>query len=229
MRSVAALCRELTADRRSDGELLAVFRAERSESAFLELLRRHGPLVWSTCQRLLPDPADAEDAFQATFLVLVQQSRKLTHSPTVGPWLYRVAVLTARSAKRKNARQLVRQQPLHDQFPADAPNSDLKVDLDDALLALPERYRDALVLCHLQGYTRREAAERLGCPEGTLSAWLSRGLEKLRVRLRDRDPARVLAVPLMSVPAVLATTAAKAAVAVSLGAASVPPVVSSLV
>jgi DNA-directed RNA polymerase specialized sigma24 family protein len=78
MRTVATLCRELTADRRTDGELLAAFISNSSEEAFAELIRRHGPLVWSACQRLLPNPADAEDAFQAAFLVLVRRARRLT-------------------------------------------------------------------------------------------------------------------------------------------------------
>src|SRR5262245_57277838 len=109
MQAVVAICRELAADRRSDGELLRAFISDRSEEAFLELLRRHGPLVWGACQRLLPDSADAEDAFQAAFLVLVRQARALTRSAAVGPWLHRVAVWTARNVRRKNARRLARQ------------------------------------------------------------------------------------------------------------------------
>lgn len=224
MRTVAAVCRELTADRRPDGELLAAFLADRSEAAFLELVRRHGPLVWGACRRLLPDPADAEDAFQAAFLVLVRRAHRLKHNNAVGPWLHRVAVWTARNVRRKNARRLARQHPLTDHVSGSAPDPDLKADIDQALLALPARYRDSIVLCHLQGFTRREAAERLGCAEGTLSAWLNRGLAKLRARLGDLDPAKAL----VAVPAALATTTARAAVAAS-HAALVTPAVSSLV
>src|SRR6187431_1708568 len=135
MRSSAALavCRELTADRRSDGELLSAFLAERSEPAFLELLKRHGPLVWGACRRLLPDPADAEDAFQAAFLVLVRRARRLTRCAAIGPWLHRVAVWTARNVRRKNARRLARQTVMPEAVPGPhAPDADLKADLDAA-------------------------------------------------------------------------------------------------
>ncbi len=231
MRTAAAICRELTADRRTDGELLAAFAAGPSEDAFAELVRRHGPLVWGACRRLLPDPSDAEDAFQAAFLVLVRRARGLTRCTTLGPWLHRVAVWTARNVRRKNARRLARQSalPEHVPDPAPRPDPDLKADLDAALLALPARYRDPILLCHLQGFSRREAAERLGCAEGTLSAWLNRGLAKLRDRLRGLDPAKVLGVGIVSVPAALTATTARAAVATAVAAAGVPPAVSSLV
>lgn len=225
MRTVAALCRELLPDRRTDGALLAAFLSERNEATFLELVRRHGPLVWGVCRRTLPDSSDAEDAFQATFLVLVSQAGKLSARETIGPWLHRVAVWTARNVRRKNARRLARQRELPD-APASAPDADLKADIDGALLSLPARYREPIILCHLQGFSRREAAERLGCPEGTLSSWLDRGLAKLRVRLCALDPA--LAVAAVAVPAALTANTARAAVS-SGAAATVPPAVSSLV
>lgn len=231
MRPTAAICRELTADRRTDGELLAAFAAGPSEDAFAELVRRHGPLVWGACRRLLPDPSDAEDAFQAAFLVLVRRARGLSRCTALGPWLHRVAVWTARNVRRKNARRLARQSVLPDHVPdpSPQPDPDLKADLDAALLALPARYRDPILLCHMQGFSRREAAERLGCPEGTLSACLSRGLAKLRSRLRGLDPAKVLTVATVSVPAALTATTARAAVATAVAAAGVPPAVTVLV
>ena len=109
-----ARCLPALADRRADGELIAAFLHDGDEAAFAELLRRHGPLVWSACRRLLPDPADAEDAFQTAFLVLVRQARRLTAEAAVGPWLYRVAVWTARNARRRNARTLARRSVLPD-------------------------------------------------------------------------------------------------------------------
>jgi RNA polymerase sigma factor (sigma-70 family) len=228
--AVAALCRELTIDRRTDGELLAAFTSGDSEAAFSELIRRHGPLVWGACRRLLPNPADAEDAFQAAFLVLVRRARRLTRSPAVGPWLHRVAVWTARNVRRKNARRLARQEPLPDHVtdPVAPPDPDLKADLDAALLALPSCYRESIILCHLQGFSRREAAERLGCAEGTLSAWLHRGLAKLRARLRAFEPLTLPALTL-AVPPALAASTAHAAVATAVAGAAVPPAVHSLV
>jgi RNA polymerase sigma factor (sigma-70 family) len=229
MRTVATLCRELTVDRRNDGELLAAFISHSSEEAFAELIRRHGPLVWGACRRLLPNPADAEDAFQAAFLVLVRRANGLTRTPTLGPWLHRVAVWTARNVRRKNARRFARQTelPEHVTDPAAPPDTDLKADLDSALLALPSRYRDSIILCHLQGFSRREAAERLGCAEGTLSGWLHRGLAKLRDRLPAFDP-KVLGV-VVAVPTVLAASTVHAAIASTVAAATVPPAVNSLV
>jgi RNA polymerase sigma factor (sigma-70 family) len=230
MRTVAALCRELTTDHRHDGELLAAFLSGPSEEAFTELVRRHGPLVWGTCRRVLPDPADAEDAFQTAFLVLVQRASRLTRVSALGPWLHRVAVWTARNTQRKNARRRTRQTALPDHVidPAAAPDPGLKADLDSALLALPSHYRDPIVLCHLLGLSRREAAERLGCPEGTLSAWLNRGLAKLRSRLRGLDPTSVLTTATVAVPAALSANTARAAVA-TIAAEGTQPIVVSLV
>ncbi|MBM3982678.1 MAG: sigma-70 family RNA polymerase sigma factor [Planctomycetes bacterium] len=228
MRTVAAICLELTrpADRRTDGELLAAFVAGPCDAAFAELVRRHGALVWGACRRLLPDPADAEDAFQAAFLVLVRRAARLARGAALGPWLYRVAVWTARNVRRKNARRRARQSALPDHLPAPpAPDTTVRLDLDAALLALPARYRDAVVLCHLAGLSRAEAAAHLGCPEGTLSARLSRGLAKLRARLGAFDPARVASV---AVPALLIATTARAAVAATVAAATVPPAVTAL-
>jgi RNA polymerase sigma factor (sigma-70 family) len=220
MRALTTIAAELAADRRPDGALLAAFLTDHDEDAFAELLRRHGPLVWSACCRALPNRADAEDAFQAAFLVLVRRARKLTRAAEVGPWLHRVAVLTARNVSRKNARRASKQRDLSAcTEPAQpVPPAPPDTDLDSALLALPDRVREAIVLCHLQGFSRREAAERLGCAEGTLSAWLSRGLAKLRRKLIEP------AVPAMSVPAALAASTVKAATATSLA-----PAISSLV
>jgi RNA polymerase sigma factor (sigma-70 family) len=209
---------------RNDGELLSAFLSNRNEAAFAELVRRHGPLVWGACRRLLPDPADAEDAFQAAFLVLVRRARRLREQPAIGPWLHKVATWTARNIRRRNARTLARRVSL----PPDVsgPNghpaaADLQADLDGALLALPEKYRTPLILCHLQGWSRRDAAIRLGCPEGTLSSLLSRGLARLRAKLGSYDPAKLLSAA--AVPAALASATIRAATASRLAAAGVVP------
>jgi RNA polymerase sigma factor (sigma-70 family) len=207
------IARHLAADLRPDGDLLAAVLAggPTADADFAELVRRHGPLVWGVCRRALPAAADAEDAFQAVFLVLARRAGRLTAAPTVGPWLYRVAALTARNVRRRNARRLARTAALPPDLPAPAADLDLPLDLDAALLDLPEKYRSPIVLCHLLGFTRTEAAARLGCPEGTLSAWLSRGLTRLRARLGGHDPAKLLVLATASVPTGLAASAAWAA------------------
>jgi RNA polymerase sigma factor (sigma-70 family) len=230
MNPLAALLRRAAGDPRPDGALLAAFLADRDEAAFAEVVRRHGGLVWGVCRRTLPDPADAEDAFQATFLVLVRRAGRLTRAATVGPWLHRVAVWTARNLRRKNARRLSRRRELPDALPApSAPNP--PCDLDALLLRLPERYRAALVLCHLGGLTHREAAARLGCAEGTVSSLVSRGLAKLRAKLAA-DPMPLLVAGLAgAAPASLSAAAVKSAVALQLASlsAAASPAVASLV
>ncbi|QDU23798.1 RNA polymerase sigma factor [Urbifossiella limnaea] len=210
MTPLAALFRRSAADPRADGPLLAAFVHHRDEPAFAELVRRHGPLVWGACRRALPDPADAEDAFQATFLVLVRRARALTAAGTVGPWLLKVAALTARNARRKNARRLARAAPLPD-LPDPRP---VPADVDDVLLGLPERCRAAVLLTHLEGLTHREAADRLGCAEGTVSSLVSRGLSRLRARLGVEVALGV------AVPAGLADAAVRSATADQLASAS---------
>jgi DNA-directed RNA polymerase specialized sigma24 family protein len=204
MSRLAALFRRLGPDPRADGALIHAFLRDRDEAAFAELVRRHGPTVWGVCRRTLPDPADAEDAFQATFLVLVKRAGGLDPAGCVAGWLYRVAVLTSRGLRRRNARR--RTVPLPD-LPArpDPP----PVDVDALLMRLPERERAAVVLCHLHGLTQREAADRLGVPEGTVSARLSRGLAKLR-RAVGFNPAALAAV---AVPAAVAEAAVTVATA----------------
>ncbi len=210
MTPLATLFRRAVADPRADGPLLAAFADRRDEPAFAELVRRHGPLVWGACRRALPDPADAEDAFQATFLVLVRRARSLRGADTVGPWLLKVAALTARNARRKNARRLARAAPLPDvPDPRPAP-----ADVDDVLLGLPDRCRAAVLLTLLEGLTHREAADRLGCAEGTVSSLVSRGLARLRARLGAEVALGV------AVPAGLADAAARSATAVQLASAS---------
>ncbi|WP_171473763.1 RNA polymerase sigma factor [Frigoriglobus tundricola] len=179
-----------------DSHLLARFHAARDDAALAELVRRYGGLVWQVCRRALPEHADAEDAFQATFLVLVGRCARLRTHPAVGAWLHRTAVLTARNLRRANRRRArLAGRPGADVPVTDpaADRTDARLDLDGALAALPDRFRAPVILCHLQGLTRREAAARLGWPEGTLSAVLAEALRELRTRLGGRDPAAVLA------------------------------------
>src|SRR4051812_8828735 len=173
-----------------DADLLRRFAHHRDDDAFAHLLARHGPLVYAACRRLLPDPLDVEDAFQATFLVLVRRADAAAGRP-LGPWLHRVAVWTARNLRRRNAARLAVTVPLGEHA-ATPQAADARMDVDAALAALPRKYRVPVVLCHLQGWTRGELAALLGCPESTASSLVGRGIAKLRKRLAGRDPTALL-------------------------------------
>ncbi len=212
-----------------DDELLRRFTRDRDHDSFAALLTRHGPLVYGACRRLLPDPLDVEDAFQAAFLVLVRRAEEL-RGQTVGPWLHRVAVLTARGLRRRNAVRLASTSALVD-VAARPSAPDARLDVDAALSTLPRKYREPVILCYLQGWTCRELADHLGCPESTAASLVARGLAKLRRRFVGRDPAVVLAVAgSAAVPPALVGAAARAAVvySMSFSAATVPPAVASL-
>jgi RNA polymerase sigma factor (sigma-70 family) len=218
-------------DSPTDRQLLDRFLTARDEAAFADLVRRYGSLVWATCRRQLANHQDAEDAFQATFLVLVRRAGQLTDDAPIGPWLYRVAVLTARRVTRGNLRRAPVTGPMEYELPAPEPKPAVEqLDLDAALLELPERDRAMVVLCHLQGLTRREAAQRLGCPEGTLSVRLHRALSRLRARLGALAPVALTAAA-VAVPAPLLAATVRTATIYStstLAAAGVSPVVVEL-
>jgi RNA polymerase sigma-70 factor (ECF subfamily) len=168
-----------------DGELLERFLAHRDEAAFEELLRRHGPMVLRVCRRILGNGHDAADAFQATFLVLVRRGSSVRPRGMVGNFLHGVARHTALEARRAAARRRAKEARV---TPRTEATEDAAVPLDpvldQALGRLPERYRAPLLLCDLGGKTRKEAAEQLGWPEGTVSSRLSRGRALLAGRLR---------------------------------------------
>jgi RNA polymerase sigma factor (sigma-70 family) len=171
----------------SDGQLLDCFLRGRDEAAFEALLRRHGPMVLGVCRRILGNEHDAEDAFQATFLVLVHKGASVAAQESVGSWLYGVAFRTAQKARVTTARRRVKEKQMarpdewhnHDDL-----WSELRPLLDQELSHVPDRYRAPIVLCDLEGHTRKEAARRLGCPEGTVSGRLSRGRLLLARRLK---------------------------------------------
>ncbi len=182
MKSLLAFLRSIPSNETgSDSALLNRFLDGTDEGAFAELVRRHGPLVWSVCRAGLRNASDAEDAFQTVFMVLLRRSQRLRDRETIGPWLYRVTVWTVRNLSRKNHRQQLRRVDLFETFAPPIPQRSF--DVDDALADLPEKYRTPIVLCLMQGWSRSEAAKMLGCPEGTLSSLLHRGLEKLRHRM----------------------------------------------
>jgi RNA polymerase sigma factor (sigma-70 family) len=212
-----------------DAELLARFVAARDGDAFELLVRRHGPMVLAVCLRLLRNRADAEDAFQATFLVLAHKAAAVSPPGRLAGWLHGVAHKTALKARHRAARRAAAErlaparstQPM----PPEPDRDEVESLLDQELAALPERYRLPIVLCDLEGRRRTEAAAALGCPEGTLSARLTRGRRLLADRLRRRGvllSAAALATVLAGRPAALAEPLVRATVPAALHAVSAP-------
>jgi DNA-directed RNA polymerase specialized sigma24 family protein len=150
----------------TDGQLLGCFIEHRDEAAFAALMRRHGPMVWGVCRRLLHQH-DAEDAFQATFLVLVRKAASIVPRERVANWLYGVAHQTASQARRTAARRRAREKQM----------------LDQELRRLPDAYREVIVLSDLEGKTRKEVAQQLNLPEGTVASRLARARTMLAKRL----------------------------------------------
>jgi RNA polymerase sigma factor (sigma-70 family) len=174
----------------TDGELLGAFLARQDAAALEMLVRRHAGMVHGVCRRVLGHPADADDAFQATFLVLVRRAASIVPREKVGNWLYGVAYKTALTAKRTLARRRAREKqvPEMPQPPAnpELDRIDLQQLLDQELSQLPEKYRLPVVLCDLEGRTRREVARQLRLPDGTLSNRLAAGRQRLARRLQRR-------------------------------------------
>jgi RNA polymerase sigma factor (sigma-70 family) len=174
----------------TDGELLRRFVATAEGAAFEELLRRHGAMVLRVCGRLLPGREDAEDIFQATFLLLARKADSIRRHASVGPWLHGVALRLAQQARAAVARRR-RHEGRAALRPADDPLDELSVRearavLDEELARLPEKYRAPLVLCYLEGKSRDEAAEQLGWPVRLIKSRLEQARDRLRGRLRGR-------------------------------------------
>lgn len=174
--------------RLTDGELLERFIQHQDDQAFEKLVRQHGPMVLGVCRRILRNETDAEDAFQATFLVLVRKAGSILPRNLVGNWLYGVAYFTANKAKAMSTKRAVRERAATLPAPADHRNTmdELCAMLDQELQSLPAKYRSAIVLCDLEGKTIRQVAEQLGCPSGTIGARLSRGRTMLAERITRR-------------------------------------------
>ncbi|MFO0850411.1 MAG: sigma-70 family RNA polymerase sigma factor [Gemmataceae bacterium] len=175
-------------DPRPDSELVAGFAATGEEVAFAELVRRHGPTVYGVCRRVLGNGHDADDAFQAVWLVFARRPGRVRPPGAVGAFLYGVAVKVATKARAQAAKRRQRLMAAAKPDRADdRPDwSDLGPVLDAELAALPEKYRQAVVLCDLTGKSRSEAAAALGWPEGTVAARVAKGRELLAARLRKR-------------------------------------------
>lgn len=171
----------------TDGELLRAYATARDESAFAELLRRHGPLVWGVCARSLPCVQDAEDAFQATFLVLARKADSVRKGESLASWLFGVARRSAFLLRQRERRLEPQPQirPIPDPS-AEAASAETCDAILDEVRCLPEKYRLPLLLCGLEGLTKSEAARQLGWKEGTVSGRLARARARLHARLARR-------------------------------------------
>jgi RNA polymerase sigma factor (sigma-70 family) len=227
----------------TDAELLEYYSTRRdaaAEPAFAALVERHGPMVLRTCRALLRDAHEAEDAFQATFLILARKAGTLWVRDSLGPWLNQVALRTSSHLIKEAARRR-RQERLAagpEARGADGPDVDeLGTLVREEVGRLPERYRAAVVSCLLEGLTPEQAALRLRCPAGTVRSRLARGRDRLRDRLRRRglappteyepEPLR-LKEPRTTVPAPLAIATVGAATR-SATAGAIPATVASLI
>jgi RNA polymerase sigma factor (sigma-70 family) len=172
----------------TDGELLARFLSSRDDHALAALVRRHAPMVWGVCGRLLHNRHDAEDAFQATFLVLVKKAADVPRQ-AVANWLYGVARQTAvrvRATAAKRGRRETQVVNMPEPTVEEVRDTDWQSVLDEELSRLPDHYRGVLVLCDLEGMTRKEAARQLAIPEGSVASRLARARVMLAKRITRR-------------------------------------------
>jgi RNA polymerase sigma factor (sigma-70 family) len=185
----------------TDGQLLERFvtgGGEVAEHAFSSLIDRHGPMVWRVCCAILRDEHDAQDAFQATFLVLVQRAGSLWVRDSLGPWLHRVAsraAVRARVVARRRRSAERRAVEMARRVGDDPIGDDLGGLIHEAIDRLPDRYRVPVVLCDLEGRSYEEAARHLRCPVGTIKSRLARGRERLRDRLARHGLAVLAGLP----------------------------------
>lgn len=241
LRHIRGLTGVRRGDNLTDRQLLERFALLREETAFAALVERHGPVVLGLCRRMLHNAHDADDAFQATFLVLVRRAGSIRNRDSVGSWLYGVAYRVALEARTRSARRRVRETEAATMTTPDswenepiAPETgressadwrELRPMLDAELYRLPEKYRAPVILCYLEGKTNEEAAEQLAWPTGTVKGRLSRARDLLRARLNRRGVALSVAalVPLFaerataSVPPALASLTVQSSLAMAAG------------
>jgi RNA polymerase sigma factor (sigma-70 family) len=206
-----------------DGQLLQRFATLQDEQAFAILVQRHGPLVLGVCRRILQSVHDAEDAFQATFLVLARRASAIRKPDSLASWLYEVAYRLARKMKADASKRRQREEKVPAPAPVepvDPTGRELHAILDEELQRLSEKYRQPLLLCYLEGMTQEEAAGQLGWPRGTLKRRLERGRELLKGQLSRRGVGLGAAIAVnlaageglaMTVPAALGASTWKAA------------------
>ncbi len=193
IRELGTLFEEGAVGTLSDGQLLDRFVERRDASAFEAIVERYGPLVWGVCRRVLRHHHDAEDAFQATFLVLARKAASVMLREKLGNWLYGVALQTAMKARATRAKRRVRERPACEMTESEAVPDEHADEherlsrLDREVARLPEKYRLPVILCELEGKTHRQTAEQLGWPVGTVSGRLSRARAMLASRLSRRD------------------------------------------
>ncbi len=173
----------------TDGQLLGRFVDFRDEAAVAALVRRHGAMVWGACLRILRNQHDAEDAFQATFLVLMRKAASVAPREMLANWLYGVANQTSLKARATRAKRRSREKQLMEMSEPSVQHDfrdDLQPVLDEELSRLPDLYRSVVVLCDLEGKTRKQAARQLSCPEGTVASRLAIARRMLAKRLVQR-------------------------------------------
>jgi RNA polymerase sigma factor (sigma-70 family) len=210
----------------TDGQLLERYLRQRDERAFAALVHRHAPMVWGVCRRALANDPDAEDAFQATFLVLVRKAKSIRPRELVGNWLHGVARRVALAARRGQAQHRQRERQVAGLPEPAAAERDAQQELhallDQELCRLPEKYRIAILLCDLAGRTRKDVARQLGIPEGTLSGRLTRGRALLARRLA-RYGLAVSAAALIQPATAAPATVVAATIRVAMGSAALVP------
>jgi RNA polymerase sigma factor (sigma-70 family) len=228
----------------TDAQLLEAVVRRRDSQALEGLVRRHAPMVWGVCRRTLANHHDAEDAFQATFLVLVRRAASIRSRDLLVNWLYRVAYKTAGKARQLAAKRSAREKPVVTMpEPTMDPHEcefgpEIRALLDEELSRLPDKYRIAVLLCDLEGRSRPEAAQQLRLPEGTVASRQARGRAMLAKRLRRRGvgvSAAALAAALPqqaasgSVPASMLVTTIKVATLLAAGEVTAAGATSALV
>jgi RNA polymerase sigma factor (sigma-70 family) len=174
----------------TDGQLLQQFLETHDAASFEVLVWRHGPMVLDLCRRILQHEQDAEDAFQATFLLLVRKAGLIGKREAVGSWLYKVAYRIALRARATASHRGAREESCVNRIPLQPPHdpetAELLSALDEEVQRLPSRYRAPFVLCYLRGMTNEEAARELDCPKGTVCSRLARARTRLRARMALR-------------------------------------------